>query len=180
MHIWEITFDTDRFQNLTFVHPGFDFQQTTWMRWFAGRPLAQEWQAITVARETTDQRLRGDFPSLPGAFICNQRALDTLYPLIVGHVEVLPLICDTENLYVINIIQVLDCLNHELSQFKRFSSGRIMRVEKYVFKEGCIGTVPLFKIPEQIDNRIYASDMFKQAVEQHGLQGIVFTEIGVV
>ena len=177
MAIWEISFDSNTFQGVDLVNLRIDFHQTIRLRWFQGQPIAHEWQPIEVTFLPDDQRLRGDFIFSPGLIIFNQRALDVLHPLIAGCVEVLPLICKTATLYAMNVIKVIDCLDHAQSRFVYFSDGGIMRVEQYVFKAGCIGDTHLFKIPEQIRHRVYGSDTFKAAVERNHLQGMLFTQI---
>ena len=174
MPIWEISFESDIFQSVELVDLTLG---SVWIEWFKGQPIAHEWQPIEVTFLPDDQRLRGDFIFSPGLIIFNQRALDVLHPLIAGCVEVLPLICKTATLYAMNVIKVIDCLDHAQSRFVYFSDGGIMRVEQYVFKAGCIGDTHLFKIPEQIRHRVYGSDTFKAAVERNHLQGMLFTQI---
>ncbi|MCG8351306.1 MAG: hypothetical protein MI924_26335 [Chloroflexales bacterium] len=174
MPIWEISFESDIFQSVELVDLTFG---SVWIEWFKGQPIAHEWQPIEVAFLPDDQRLPGDFSSAGGAIIANQRALDLLHPLVAGCVEVLPLICKTATLYAMNVIKVIDCLDHAQSRFVYFSDGGIMRVEQYVFKVGCIGDTHLFKIPEQIRHRVYGSDTFKATVERNHLQGMLFSQI---
>jgi len=145
--------------------------------WFQGTPIGAAWTPLAV--ELSSDGLPGDFPSLGGTpLVFSERALSLLSPLMIGCIELLPLACTTESLSVVNVTKVLDCLDHAQSQFKHFSDGqRIMRVEKYVFREPCIHQAHIFKIPEQIRNRHYVSDTFKATVETNGLRGMVFHQV---
>lgn len=174
MAVWEITFDSDTFQHLEVPSS----ENLAWMDTFIGDSLVNVWQPITVSISWDRNKIQGDFPSIGGAPpVFNERALHFLQPLIQNDIEALPLICPTEKLYAINIIKVLDCLDKEKSQIKYLSSGRVMRIERYVFKEGCLADSNIFKIPEQIKNRHYVSDAFKSMVEMKNLKGMVFKQI---
>lgn len=175
MAIWEISFDPDTFQWIV-LPDGVD-DGTVSNNWFQGTPVGSAWTPLAIELSSTG--LPGDFPSLGGTpLVFSQRAVRILWPLIAHCVEVLPVTCSTEALAIVNVTKVLDCLDHSQSHLKRFSDGqRIMRVEKYVFRKPCIDQAHIFKIPEQIRNRHYVSDIFKATVEGNNLRGMLFHQI---
>lgn len=177
MAIWEISFDPDTFQRLALRDPVHDVARLVSNNWFQGASIGAAWTPIAV--ELSPDGLPGDFPSLGGTpLVFSERAVRILSPLMRDCVELLSLTGTAEPLYVVNVTKVLNCLDHTRSQFKRFSDGqRIMRIEKYVFREPCIHQAHIFKIPEQIRNRHYVSTSFKDTVEGNGLRGMVFHQI---
>lgn len=178
MSIYEISFDPDTFQSLRFLTPDAVLLHPNWTEWFIGDPMIAVWKPVAVDFEPSPTKLSGDFPSLGGIPpVFSERAKNILEPLISDSVEFLPLACKDVPLYAVNVTRVLDCLDLSMSQFKRFSDGRIMRVERYVFKRECLEGEHMFKIPQQVRNRIYVSEIFKQTVENARLQGMFFYAI---
>lgn len=175
MNIWEIVPDSDLYDCLYLADPSADYTEIFDTDKLGHQRMRNSWVPVAVKIERKEQS--GDFPSLPGGIppVFRQQALDILYPLIADSIEVLPLICETEKLYAINVLEVVDCLDHSRSRFKRFSDGGIMRVEEYVFREGCIEK-DIFRIPE-VDIFIFVSDTFKMLVEDNELEGLIFRQI---
>jgi len=91
----------------------------------------------------------------------------------LNSVELLP-ISYSEPHYLINVIDALDM---EKSEFKRYDDGRIMFCTKYVFKEEVIGNNIVFKIPQFPSAHIFVTEEFVKQVEENDLKGFVFEEL---
>ncbi len=121
-----------------------------------------------------DAKPISQFPSLAGFFVIDRTALDILYPIIEPTViEVLPLPSVIEGLSVLNIEKV-DCIDHSKAQFEYFSSGRIMRVQRFAFIQEKLNGKHIFRLNEEGYSKVFVDDVFKTAVEENGLHGLLF------
>lgn len=177
MAVWKVLYDSDVYDCVYLSDPSADYTYTKVFDSdkFGHQRMGDSWTPVAVAVERGEKP--GDFPSLPGGIppVFRQRALDILHPLIADNIEALPLHCETEKLYAINVLAVADCLDHSRSQFERFPDGRIMMVDKYVFLEGCLDK-HIFRIPE-LKVTIFVSDNFKMLVENSKLEGLIFKQV---
>jgi hypothetical protein len=186
MAVWEYTEDVDNYQ--TVLPENKDDNRLITIDHLHGKPFPKPWKPLSVyypSREDLvagDERAlwkpgdvrRGEFPCIGGTVpVFTERAVNALLPLIEDNVEVLPLACEEDKLYIINVIDVVDCLDKERSKLKRFSSGGVMRVEHYVFIKEAIRGKHMFKIPE-LHVAVYVSDAFKSAVEENCLEGLLW------
>lgn len=93
-------------------------------------------------------------------------------------VQVLPIIYNqTGKLYILNVTNVVDCLDYDNSDVTYFDSGRVSDVRKFSFHEHLVINQHIFKIPELLRGYIFVSDTFKAAVEKHDLKGFEFIEV---
>jgi hypothetical protein len=171
MSYWRFRTDAN-YQNLL-VEKDFDF----W-RQFDEHKFVNNWEPFEVQINVEGEEIVGDFPSplIVWTPVFGQKALQILYPLIQKDVEVLPLICRTEQLYLINVTTIIDCLDYTCSEFERFESGRIMQVIHYCFKKDIIYP-HIFRIrmgSNQVDSWVCVSNLFKEAVEHSKLKGVLF------
>ncbi|MCM0759876.1 hypothetical protein M7775_15055 [Sporomusa sphaeroides DSM 2875] len=169
MRIWHLDADVNNFDNLTTL------KQKDWetLR-FDGRKLFETWKPLAV-RVIEDRKI-SDTPGLSsGAPVLSPRAISVLQELVGDTVEVLPLICSSGEYYVINVLDVVDCIDYEKAEFKRYEhSGRIMRFIKYAFKSECIKGKHIFKIVDEPVRRPFVSDEFRNKVIESGLEGFEF------
>ncbi|MDC0831969.1 hypothetical protein CKA32_001752 [Geitlerinema sp. FC II] len=135
----------------------------------------QEWNPVRVKIKPGQKS--GHFPGFIGFhLIFNEKSVKILYPLIEGYVKLFPLVYDSGDRYfAIGVLEVVDCLNYSLAQIQRSSAGRVIRVKKYAFYEERIGDRPIFRLPEE--NVALVSDRFKECVEQHQLEGLIFQKV---
>lgn len=149
----------------------------------SGGPIDDLWVPLSVHLfEDAGEEAKplGDFPSLfagvPPVF--SKRAIKVLNPLIGDSIEVLPLVGLEGNFSVINVIDVIDCLDRQRSEYVRFeNSEKIMYIEHYVFQEDCVENKHIFRIPEEIVSAVFVSDAFKTLVEQNRLEGLIFKKV---
>ena len=105
--------------------------------------------------------------------VLKQRAREALGKVLADEAEMLPLYCDEgEELWLVNAWRVVDALDEELSQVERFSSGRIMTVHRYAFREEAVAGLRCFRIPQQ--PVMFVTDEVAEAARAAGLRGTTF------
>jgi uncharacterized protein DUF1629 len=126
--------------------------------------------------------LSGDFPSVSGLVIgfgMSKHAVDVLDALLDGNGELLPLHYSRADLFFFNATCLVDVLNFDESDVIYFSSGRIMTVERYVFDADKIPSKDVFKIAQLPLGDTFVSEKFKMAVEENGLEGLLFRPVEI-
>jgi len=147
-----------------------------------GQRCADWWQPVPMRRVLTRLRKnRGkpvDIIGLMGlGYAFSERAASVLSPLVGEVIELLPLQNDSpERFHVINLLDIVDCLDEERSKLARYSTGDIMAVDKYVFKPGSTDGHHLF-LCLQFDLHPLVSAEFKALVEENRLIGAEFIPI---
>jgi hypothetical protein len=133
------------------------------------------WKPISVEIELRGKS--GEFPSLLGhTLVFSEKAWKILQSLIKESVELLPLTCNSSNYNVIKVINVVDCLDYSRANVKRFqSSGRVMHIVSYAFKDEHIENRNIFQLPEP--KNVLVSQAFKDCVENEGLEGLIFRQV---
>jgi hypothetical protein len=139
-------------------------------------PVPMEWKPARVRKN------RGkpvDFIGLMGHGLAfSDRAAEALAPLIGYTIELLPLAYDGPGRFqVVNILDIVDCLDEERSKVRRYSDGEIMIVEKYAFKPGSTDGHHLFKCKQCLLHDLVSAE-FKALVEEKGLVGAYFKPVG--
>ena len=114
---------------------------------FDGRKFIDSWRPVPVRIYRSHKS--GDFPSLVSHVpVFSRRALHALSPLIGDSIEALPLQNSVEELYAINVLAVVDCMDYSRAELKYFSDGEIMDIIRYAFKPDCIKGKHIFKVRE--------------------------------
>ena len=127
-----------------------DFER---FRAFDGTSASAEWRPVRVRILHEDEGsgpfATSDAPWMSsGLLVLRARALVALEPLLSDAGELLPLACDEVDLWAFNALCVADALDETRSEIVRFSSGRIMDVERYAFDEAALEeTAAIFKLP---------------------------------
>lgn len=185
MTFWRITEKSNMYRSFDFVDIalGFGFAD----QFSPGKSLSSTWIPPLLCLFEGDEQFEGDvereqakpigdFPGFAGTIplIFSKRAIQILYPLINDSIEILPIDCDVEDYSIVNVLKVVDCLDHSRSKIKRMEgTGYIVSIDEYVFKEEMLEDVHIFQIPEDI-SAVFVSDVFKAVAEQHGLEGLAF------
>jgi hypothetical protein len=135
--------------------------------------------AVRLIREDEGRKLRpSDSPWLGShALIFNAAAIDALGPLLRVYGELLPLSCKDAQLSVFNPTRVVDALDEEASSVLRFSDGRIMRVNRYIFDPEPIRGVYVFKIRNLRVSPTFVGQHFVDWWNEAGLEGLEFRMI---
>lgn len=170
MKIWILDCDVDNYENLTWKEElGIDYIQS-----FDGTEKIKNWNPMKVKRmyDRKFSNTPGLSPHIP---VFDEKAIGVLDDLLIGNAEILPLDCEEGSFYAINVINVIDCIDYEKSQYKTFRDGkRIMRFIKYVFTERKIEGVNLFKIKDEPLKRPFVSEEFRKRVVDNDLTGFKF------
>lgn len=151
-----------------------------------GTPCKAIWQPVPMRRQPAERRkFRGqlsDFSEFGGLGLgFSERALEVLTPLVGDVIEALPLDCPDckEKFYAINVLDLADCLDEARSDVSYFNAGDIMWINHYAFKPGSTEGHHLFKVKQMPIGEVLVSPEFKQRVEESGLVGALFREVGV-
>lgn len=175
MRVYELKSDVENYRWLTMVREE-DFDALTS---FDGTLVGAAWKPYTVEPISDDLnagRSLSDFPTLGTVPTFSQRAVDTLLDVLVENGEVLPLTSEAGNFYAYNVTLVVDALDEERSETKRFqSSGRIMRVIRYEFYPERLAGLSLFKVPQLATE--FVTDAFVRRVREADLTGFDFREV---
>jgi hypothetical protein len=144
---------------------------------FIGDPLADTWRPIPV--DIWPARKRGNFPSLIGYVPCFDRlALAALEDLLSDRIEALPLSNPTEELFAINVLDLLDCLDHRGSSVDRFpDDNSIADITHFAFLPGSTDGHHIFKLRELPRGPVIVSEEFRNAVRKKRLVGLLFEKL---
>ena len=91
--------------------------------------------------------------------------------------EALPLIPPAwTQLYLIHVMETIDCVDLDRSEVSRFSDGGVMRIERFCLKPDKLEGKHIFKTPEGSGGDLLVDDVFREIVQQNGLKGLVFRQ----
>lgn len=141
-----------------------------------GTAVASKWWPRRM-RRYNDAPLADYISKLSGDVIIMRReAIEKLRP-ILGNYELLPLDCDFGDYWAINVLDVLDCIDYERAEFKRFSKKnenelpRIMMFTKYAFCPEKVRNHHVFKIVDCPKAAIFVDEVFLNEVSRHNISG---------
>ena len=168
--------DTNRYNGIALD------EEDWWVRdlHFESRAVSSVWKPVPVIVFDAP-RGEGDFPSLSTYSkipVFSRRAWHALRPVIGLHVEALPIRHPAGGYFIINVLDLIDCLDEERSVVRRHEEGgRIYRVDSYCLKAQLLAGRHIFKTPLKSGAETLVDDVFREAVETHGLKGLVFAEL---
>ncbi|MFD2611582.1 imm11 family protein [Paenibacillus gansuensis] len=173
MKIWRLEYDLDIVQGFVLKDQG--LRETIMARNnFRGHSI-QNWEYVEVKRSGRKA-------------ICDIYAFSVQHPIVSvksseffklyfpEEIQLLDVFNGKEKFYILNVINLIDCLDMDKSKIEYFSSGRIMEVVSYSFKPDLIKESYLFKVP-QYPSKIFATDRMKKLVESTDLIGYKFVEV---
>ena len=187
MKFWEYKKDSDHYFTLALA----DFEREKWVlsRDFQPGPIPEPIPKITVQYETQPKDLspsqrallrkgklpKADFPSLYGGkIVFSEKALNALLPLIQSDVQVIPLFCEEEQLFLIHLTRHVDGLDLERSDIQwSIENKMINTIKHYVFYVEKLKDINICRVPIYFP-WVYVSDAFKAAVEEHDLKGLLW------
>jgi hypothetical protein len=139
------------------------------------------WQPISMEIIHEDEGrkfLESDAPWLGShALIFRQTTVQAMSQLLNEFGELLPLQCDEAELSLFNATQILDALDESASSIVRFSTGRVMTIERYVFHPEITKDRHIFKIPNLRASPTFVSNEFVGLWKSSGLKGLGFTKV---
>ena len=139
------------------------------------------WRPMPIARLAVDDAgeplAEADLPWLGGhVLVLRERAAVTLAPLLDRYGELLPLACPDADLWLFNVLTVVDALDEDNSELVRFDDGDILDVARYEFRADVAAGMAVFKVPQLLRGPLFVSDQFVEAVATAGLTGPEFIQ----
>lgn len=146
-----------------------------------GTPRQASWNPIPVRliREDEGKALAvSDSPWLGyGPLIFRPVVVEALGSLLRKYGELLPLACSEADLVIYNPTRILDALDEAASSVMRFADGRIMLIQKHVFRSDVVGESDVFTIPEERVAPTFLSHLFVDRWKESGLKGLEFKQV---
>ena len=174
MEIWEIHCEVNNFATMVIKSDNKFYDQFR----FAGERVHSQWIPPKVRMIKSRRCPVGDFSDVEplGPFVvCNSKAKNILLPYVKEEVEVLPLHEKAPDYVILNVVNVIDCLDIDACVFSRsLTDNRITWVDEYAFRDETLKNAFLFKIPQMITKHIYGTRRFRDLVESHHLTGLEF------
>ena len=141
---------------------------------FDGSSVKAEWSPPKL--KTQYKRQYKDFPNLiSGKPVISAKVKHIIEPFLRNEVEFLPLLHDELELYMLNVTNLLDCIDWKRS-IKSDQSDSIIRFDKQVFDFSKIpDDTYMFKIKENAVIETYFTDNFKSLIEKHKIKGLDYS-----
>lgn len=140
-------------------------------------PIQEGLEAEEIIENDEDRKkIVGDFPCFWNVPTVSKRAMNLLKVFLEGNAELIPV--NNGQFYVVNVLNILDCLDEEKSVLSRYkSSGRIREIIEYTFIEEMTKNQNLFRIQGFSRVDIYVGSDFKELVEREKLKGFEFEKV---
>lgn len=176
MDIYRYVPDPDNFESIS-VRPE---HRTVRNDFVKCKPLKTSWRPVPVETSRAGPFVRSDFPSFYGCIpVFSSEAWDVLRPLIEDVVEALPLLHPERDFIAINVLEVIDALDRSKCDimYNRVTN-RVSRIRTYRFRTDMLRAKHCFRIPETSGREVFVSDQFTRLVDEHGLKGLRFKQLG--
>lgn len=110
----------------------------------------------------------------------SERAKECFERLFEGHVEFIPEKLENSNLYIVNVLNIIDAIDYEKAKLRKLDTGLVVGIEKYAFNYDKIKESPIFKV--LLNGRIFSTEVFvtsetKTIAEDEKLTGFSFLEV---
>lgn len=151
---------------------------------FDGQRRTELWRPVRMKRLTISEQggplSPSDFPACSGGdmLVVGRAARDKLGTVLEQYGELLPLLCDDGDFWVLNVTRLVDALDESNSQLMRASdTGAILMIRKHAFRPAALDQAHLFKLPQTARGLIYVTDPFVQLASTSGLKGLEFVQV---
>ena len=172
MKIWKIKLDANNFKSFCYINKD-DFKKVN----LQGISIKNSWTNIHVCIDNIQKKLQTpDIFNLLTKTVINKRAFEELRNILENKVELLPVIYQHEEYYLMNVLNVLDCLDMDKSKVIMLSENKIMFIDKYYFKYDIIKNEDIFLVMQH-RIEILISDRLKNKIESRNLKGLQFEEV---
>ena len=180
LKIWQLKSNFDGFETLQLVNADQDYDKYFKEKIYTNFPLINEWESVYV--HTQDGEKYSDNPHFwagAGIPVFSKKAIDALQELLKDDVELLPIVHNKYEYFIIHITNVLDAIDYDKTQLKRLKSGLIVGFENYAFLGDKVKS-NIFKV--YLNNKIYPSsvfvtDKFREYAIKSRLVGFDFVEV---
>ncbi|WP_339166461.1 DUF1629 domain-containing protein [Paenibacillus sp. FSL R5-0341] len=178
MKIWKVTADNSS-MGVTSYSKDQNLEKTTLKTTdvdFTGESMKHRWESgLLLTRRKGRTKDIVHFDGLTPCF--GQKTKKIIEPLIDGLVEFLPVQNNDTDLYLVNVINVIDALDLEKSDYSTFE-GRLMHINEYVFKpEIDYSQHPIFKVTQRPGSFPVVTDDFRNLILSSNLKGFEFIEL---
>lgn len=176
MKIWEVNTDKN---NIQISLSEKEFRKLDPILW-EGKRLNDIWDDSIKFYIESESDIASNFPYCsPMYFIADEKAENLLKQLVDEHIEILPMNCKGKHYKVINIVNVVDCLDVERSRYQvcKGDPSQILKYEKLEFLSEKIEEYSIFMIPQYLGCAFFCTDKFKYAMEEAGIKGLCFNLI---
>lgn len=141
---------------------------------FDGSLKQSNWVPVKVV--TLSRKPNNDFPYLmPGLPVISEKAKKLIQDSVEFDVEFLPILHSELNLFAMNVINIVDCVDWSRSERKKYSDGSLGRITKLVFDSQKIPNTHIFKIKEMASTKVFVTESFKILIEKNNLKGLDFS-----
>lgn len=147
---------------------------------WSGESKAQNWQApklqwLSDEFTNSDDKV-GDFLGFSGVIAVSKKAKNILEGLLDSQAEFLPVIGPDgiDEWFLLNVTNVVDCLDRSKSKYKIYSSGRVGPCTHGFINEPD-ESVKIYQV-KGYQPRIFISDSVKRVIESEALTGVLIRE----
>lgn len=150
---------------------------------FDGSSRARTWTPVHMTRmkepDRGKRRKPSDFPFGTNELVVSRPARDALREVLESHGEILPLACDDGEFWIVNVTTLAHALDLGRSDVMRADEdGRILMLNKPIFRNELLEKVELFKLPEIPVAHVFVTGRFVDRVRGSGLVGLDFKQVG--
>jgi hypothetical protein len=147
-----------------------------------GERRSGSWSGVEVKLVCRDERGVAlgsvDSPWLSShALVIKRQAANLLGTFLRDYGELLPLRCVEADLLVYNPTLVLDALDEGASDVWRSNAGRVIRINRHVFRHQVVEGADIFKIPNLRVSPVFLSHRAVKIWRDSGVTGIDFKEV---
>ena len=146
-----------------------------------GTPRQAGWRPMPVrlVHDNVGRDLvKSDSPWLGAhALIFRSSTIASMGAMFRENGELLPLACMEADLWMYNPTRVVNALDEGASSVLRFADGRIMVIQRHVFRADVVRQIDIFKIPNLRVSPTYVSHRFVDQWEVFGLKGLEFKQV---
>ena len=150
-----------------------------------GLPVSDAFRFVELERDKSNPREKEfmDCSKLwitSGIVLFNQKAKDCLEGVFGDYVEFVPAKYQDDIYYIVNVLNIIDGLNYEKSEFEKLDDGRPYSINKFSLRPNMVNNISIFKL--FLEESIYSTEIFvsqevKDIVEENGLTGFSFEEV---
>ena len=182
MKIWEIGYDLNRYNLLTFV----DSQRLIELESvYDGRSKLDNWKEISFKKQDNSGVAGANvFKSVihMPITIVDEKALNIIQSIVKkNEIEILPVRIEEqdyseESFFLINVVNKLDCIDFERSKYKTFDDGvRVLSFMELIFKDEVVKKQNIFVAErDALRGTIYISNTLKEMLEKEEVKGFIF------
>jgi hypothetical protein len=170
MKIYKYQPDSDSFDSVLLKESDFPIRRL----FSKGKKITQDLSGLEL--ESYEVGQLGDFPSLHGWIpVVSLEAWEKMKDKTDGAVQPLMVKCGATDYVMLNVLDVVDCLDKENSiLIQNTITKQVSSIEKYSFFEENLEGKMIFKLPETSDLEAYVTEDFRVLVEDKKLKGLYF------